>query len=36
VIGRAALLKNKIASNRDKDQLDVLLLKKCASPNRRR
>lgn len=36
VIGRAALLKNKIASNRDKDQLDVLLLKKYASPNRRR
>ena len=36
VIGRAALLKNKIASNRDKDQLDVLLLKKYVPRNRQR
>lgn len=35
VIGRAALLRNKVASNRDKDQLDVLLLKKYARAQRR-
>jgi hypothetical protein len=34
VIGRNALLKNKLAANRDKDRLDVLLLEKYAARHR--
>jgi hypothetical protein len=35
-MGRAALLENELASNRDKDPLEVLLLRKYASRRKRR